>query len=272
MLIRAGTVDLDPPRRSTTVVPPVSFPPVSLPAATAPVPQRGTASVKSSPSQKFPSSSPAALLPDAARSRTASTAAKSVLLTNYALMVDDALWAGTSRCRLNFGRLTRNIMVGTTSFECDRFVKYVHRHIERPSETLARVETKKLPPGVPAKFPGPNGLQFCFFFQFFTLTLLVFVAVLDCLLCLVGEIRHLGKFGGLVPLPYRCVVICFLAFASLLFVATALTPLGAGHSKTLFGGEDCSSVNQGYDLEVPLVRIQIPARHGSHTKKRPVLV
>ena len=163
MLIRAGTVDLDPPRRSTTVVPPVSFSPVSLPAATAPVPQRGTASIKSSPSQKFPSSSPAALLPDAARFRTASTAAKSVLLTNYAFMVDDALWAGTSRCRLNFGRLTRNIMVGTTSFECDRFVKYVHRHIERPSETLARVETKKLPPGVPAKFPGPNGLQFCFF-------------------------------------------------------------------------------------------------------------
>lgn len=127
MLIRAGTVDLAP-RRSTTVAPPVSFPPVSLPAATAPVPQRGTASVKSSPSQKFPSSSPAALVPDAARSRTASTAAKSVLPTKFAFKVDDPLWAGTSRCRLNFGRLTRNIMVGTTSFECDRFVKYVHRH------------------------------------------------------------------------------------------------------------------------------------------------
>ena len=110
------------------------------------------------------------------------------------------------------------------------------------------------------------------FFLFFTLTLFVFVAVLDCLLCLVGEIRHLGKFGGLVPPPYRCGVICFLAFASLLFVAPALTPLEAGHSKTLFGDEDCSSVNQGYDLEVPLVRIQIPARHGSHTKKRPLLV
>ena len=162
MLIRAGTVDLAP-RRSTTVVPPVSFPPVSLPAATAPVPQRGTVSVKSSPSQKFPSSSPAALLPDATRSRTASTAAKSVLPTKFAFKVDDPLWAGTSRCRLNFGRLTRNIMVGTTSFECDRFVKYVHRHIERPSETLARVETKKLPLGVPAKFPGTPGLQFCFF-------------------------------------------------------------------------------------------------------------
>ena len=77
MLIRAGTVDLAP-RRSTTVVPAVSFPPVSLPAATAPVPQRGTASVKSSPSQKFPSSSPAALLPDAARSRTASVLLQSL--------------------------------------------------------------------------------------------------------------------------------------------------------------------------------------------------
>lgn len=159
MLIRAGTVDLAL-RRSTTVVPPVSFPPVSLPAATAPVPQRGTAFVKSSPSPKFPSSSPTALLPDAARSRTASTAAKSVLPTKFAFKVDDPLWAGTSRCRLNFGRLTRNIMAGNTSFEYDRFVKYVHRDIERPSETLAPVENKKLPPGVPAKFPEPPGLQF----------------------------------------------------------------------------------------------------------------
>lgn len=238
MLIRADTVNLDPPRRSTTVVPPVSSPP----AATAPVRQRGTASVNSSLSPKFPSPSPAALLADAtdaARPRTASvsssvsyaasTPTKSVLPTKYAFKVVDPLWAGTSRCRLNFGRLTRNIMVGTTSFEYDLFVKYVHRDIERPAETLARVENKKLPPGVPAKFPGPPGLQFCFFFSlFFTLTLFVFVAVLDCLLCLVGEIRHLSKFGGLVPPPYRCVVICFLAFASLLFVAIALTPRGGG--------------------------------------------
>lgn len=172
MLIRADTVNLDPPRRSTTVVPPVSSPP----AATAPVRQRGTASVNSSLSPKFPSPSPAALLADAtdaARPRTASvsssvsyaasTPTKSVLPTKYAFKVVDPLWAGTSRCRLNFGRLTRNIMVGTTSFEYDLFVKYVHRDIERPSETLARVENKKLPPGVPAKFPGPPGLQFCFF-------------------------------------------------------------------------------------------------------------
>ena len=62
---------------------------------------------------------------------------------------------------VNFGQLTRNIMVGTTSFEYDRFAKCFHSDIERPSETLARVETKKLPPGVPAKFPGTPGLQFC---------------------------------------------------------------------------------------------------------------
>ena len=68
------------------------------------------------------------------------------------------------------------------------------------------------------------------FFLFFTLKLFVFVAVLDCLLCLVCEIRHLGKFGGLVPPPYRRVVICFLVLASLLFVVIALTPLGGGHS------------------------------------------
>lgn len=110
----------------------LSFPPVSLPAATAPVPQRGTASVKSSSSPKFPSSSPAALLPDAARSRTASTAAKFVLLTKFSFKVHDPLWTGTSRCRLNFGRLTRNIMAGNTSFEYNQFGKYVHRDIERP--------------------------------------------------------------------------------------------------------------------------------------------
>ena len=54
-------------------------------------------------------------------------------------------------------------MVGTTSFEYDRFAKCFHSDIERPSETLARVKTKKLPPGVPAKFPGTPGLQFCLF-------------------------------------------------------------------------------------------------------------
>ena len=54
-------------------------------------------------------------------------------------------------------------MVGTTSFEYDRFAKCFHSDIERPSETLARVETKKLPPGVPAKFPGTPGLLFLVF-------------------------------------------------------------------------------------------------------------
>lgn len=170
MLIRAGTVDLAP-RRSTTVVPPVSFPPVSLPAATAPVPQRGTVSVKSSPSQKFPSSSPAALLPDAARSRTASTAAKSVLPTKFAFKVDDPLWAGTSRCRLNFGRLTRNIMVGTTSFECDRFVSIVTSSVRRKLWLVSRPKNFLL-----VFLPSSLELLACssVFFLFFTSKLFVF--------------------------------------------------------------------------------------------------
>ena len=103
-------------------------------------------------------------------------------------------------------------MVGTTSFEYDRFVKYVHRNIERPLETLARVETKKLPTGVPAKFPGPPGLQFCVF-PVLHLTLFVFVVVLDCLPVWWARFDTSASLVDWFPL-HTVVLICFLAFAS----------------------------------------------------------
>ena len=69
----------------------------------------------------------------------------------------------------------------------------------------------------------------------------------DCLLLprflvccfLVGEVRHLGEFGGRVPPPYRSVVVvclawlvfCVVCLASDSLLGTiALTLLGGGHS------------------------------------------
>ena len=57
----------------------------------------------------------------------------------------------------------------------------------------------------------------------------VFVASYFVYCLLVGEVRHLGELGGLVPHPYPSVVMCLVTFASVLFGAIALIPL-CGHS------------------------------------------
>ena len=46
------------------------------------------------------------------------------------------------------------------------------------------------------------------------------VASFSCFCLLVGEVRHLGEFGGLVPPPYRFVVVCLA-----LLVVVCLAPL-----------------------------------------------
>ena len=54
----------------------------------------------------------------------------------------------------DFGRFSRSIEIESTTFEYDRFVKYVHHDVERPylwSRRTAR--TKELPAGTPLEFP-----------------------------------------------------------------------------------------------------------------------
>ena len=60
----------------------------------------------------------------------------------------------------------------------------------------------------------------------------VFVASYFVYCLLVGEVRHVGELGGLVPPPYPsfvCDVSCGFC-CTVLFGAIALIPLGAGHS------------------------------------------
>ena len=69
---------------------------------------------------------------------------------------------GSAQVRLDFGALTGSIEAGTTSFDYDRFVKYVHRKIDRPSSSsfprqLVAFPLRPLKPGEPAKFPGASG-------------------------------------------------------------------------------------------------------------------
>ena len=54
----------------------------------------------------------------------------------------------------DFGRFSRSIEIESTTFEYDRFVKYVHHNVERPYLWFCRTpRTKELPAGTPLEFP-----------------------------------------------------------------------------------------------------------------------
>ena len=54
----------------------------------------------------------------------------------------------------DFGRFSRSIEIESTTFEYDRFVKYVHHNVERPYLRFCRTpRTKELPAGTPLEFP-----------------------------------------------------------------------------------------------------------------------
>ena len=70
--------------------------------------------------------------------------------TGFGYVVSDGCGASV---RLDFGRLSRSIEIESTTFEFDRFVKYVHHGVGRvpvrPPKTLY------LSPGTPLEFPKP---------------------------------------------------------------------------------------------------------------------
>ena len=70
--------------------------------------------------------------------------------TGFGYVVSDGCGASV---RLDFGRLSRSIEIESTTFEYDRFVKYVHHGVgrvpARPPKTLY------LSPGTPLEFPKP---------------------------------------------------------------------------------------------------------------------
>ena len=54
----------------------------------------------------------------------------------------------------DFGRFSRSIEIESTTFEYDRFVKYVHHDVDRPYLWSRRTpRTKELPAGTPLEFP-----------------------------------------------------------------------------------------------------------------------
>ena len=54
----------------------------------------------------------------------------------------------------DFGRFSRSIEIESTTFEYDRFVKYVHHDVDRPYLWHSRTpRTKQLPAGTPLEFP-----------------------------------------------------------------------------------------------------------------------
>ena len=62
----------------------------------------------------------------------------------------------------DFGRLTRSIEIESTTFEYDRFVKYVHHNVDRPylcdyvKASTRAPRTTGLLPGTPLEFPEPS--------------------------------------------------------------------------------------------------------------------
>ena len=92
----------------------------------------------------------------------------------------------------------------------------------------------------------------------------VFVASYFVYCLLVGEVRHLGELGGLVPHPYPSVVfvMCLVTFASVLFGAIALIPL-CGHSPQIQKKKKKQAIFLSYQqndgrLLYPASRVYIP--------------
>ena len=70
--------------------------------------------------------------------------------TGFGFVVSDATGASVY---LDFGRLSRSVEGESTSFEFDRFVKYVHHGVGRVP--IRSPDTVYLSPGTPLEFPKP---------------------------------------------------------------------------------------------------------------------
>jgi len=71
--------------------------------------------------------------------------------TGFGYVVDDGTGASVN---FDFGRFSRSIEIESTTFEYDRFVKYVHHNVGRV--LLHRPRTIYLPAGTPLEFPKPS--------------------------------------------------------------------------------------------------------------------
>ena len=173
------------PESASAVVPsdpvPVVPDPVPVPVPGTPVSASAVVvpDVKTSvskPRKKKPRSSKSAVASSPAKS--SSVPVKSVPVTSTPVAESSPLtyWEATrdtgrgyvvkdctgAQVYFDFGHLTRSIEIESTTFEYDRFVKYVHHNVDRPymcdyvKASTRAPRTTRLPPGTPLEFPEPS--------------------------------------------------------------------------------------------------------------------
>ena len=167
------------PESASAVVVPEATPAVpgaSVPAKSeSPVPPPAKSSV-SKPRKKKPRSSQAASSVKSTSAKSTpvkSAAAESTSVPEFAL---PTYWEASRRTGHGYfvedctgdlvyfdcGRFSRSIEIESTSFEYDRFVKYIHHNVNRPYmsdyvKASSRVPlTIRLQPGTPLEFPKPS--------------------------------------------------------------------------------------------------------------------
>ena len=161
--------------------------PDPVPVASVPDPVPGTpvsASAVVVPDVKTSVSKPRKKKPRPSKSAVASSPAKSSSVTSTPVAESTSVaesppptyWEATrdtgrgyvvkdctgAQVYFDFGRLTRSIEIESTTFEYDRFVKYVHHNVDRPylcdyvKASTRASRTTGLPPGTPLEFPKPS--------------------------------------------------------------------------------------------------------------------
>ena len=141
-----STPDQSTPDQSTPDQSAPSTPVKSSPVQSSPV---DLSSVRSCPLLSTPADQPTPPEPTARRSRK-KTYWEASRRTGFGYTVTDSTGATVY---LDFGRLSRVVQYESTSFEYDRFVKYVHHDIGR-KDTIP-VNPAYLKPGTPLAFPKP---------------------------------------------------------------------------------------------------------------------
>ena len=147
--VQSSPVDQSAPVESAPVVsvPAKSVPVESVPAMSVSVPSAPveSAPVESVPAKSVPVSVPAKSAPVKSSPLSYWEVSRR---SGFGRVVDDGCGA---QIYFDFGCLSRSVEIESTTFEYDRFVKYVHHGFGR---NVGPYPCKVLPAGAPAKFPG----------------------------------------------------------------------------------------------------------------------
>ena len=162
---------------SASAVVPDPVPVASVPDPVPGTPVSASAVVVSKPRKKKPRPSKSAVASSPAKSSSVPVSSTPVAeSTSVAESPPPTYWEATrdtgrgyvvkdctgAQVYFDFGRLTRSIEIESTTFEYDRFVKYVHHNVDRPylcdyvKASTRAPRTTGLLPGTPLEFPKPS--------------------------------------------------------------------------------------------------------------------